>query len=123
MLFCFYFIIPKEKKSDFLGGILLFLQRKSRKESQQKKNHPFLFKKLKLSFLEIKAIILKKESYDFNIQSFIFEKEKSIARDSPAKQISSAIHTQHLPLIFSYNELVHNSHLPHTEKEYKDIAS
>ena len=39
------------------------------------------------------------------------------------KQISSAIHTQHLPLIFSYNELVHNNHLLRTEKEYKDIAS
>ena len=97
--------------------------KKNQEKNLNKKNYHFLFKKLKLSFLEIKAIILKKESYDFNIQSFIFEKEKSIARDSPAKQISSAIHTQHLPLIFSYNELVHNSHLPHTEKEYKDIAS
>jgi hypothetical protein len=67
VLFCFYFIIPKEKKSDFLGGILLFLQRKSRKESQQKKKQNFIFKKLKLSLLEIKAIILKKESYDFDI--------------------------------------------------------
>jgi hypothetical protein len=67
VLFCFYFIIPKEKKSDFLGRILLFLKGKSSKESQQKKNHPFLFKKLKLLLLEIKAIILKKESYDFDI--------------------------------------------------------
>jgi hypothetical protein len=42
-----------------------------------KKGKPhFLFKKLKLFY--------KKESYDFNIQSFIFEKEKSLARTSPA---------------------------------------
>ena len=45
-----------------------------------KKGEPhFLFKKLKLFY--------KKESYDFSIQSLIFrtnQKQKSIARDSPA---------------------------------------
>lgn len=51
-------------------GFYTSLRENQAKNLSKRKNKTSFFKKLKLSFLEIKAIILKKERYDFALMKF-----------------------------------------------------